>query len=382
MKLVVLYTFLFLFLVSCGNEKNKVGKNPEGQLVLVFEEQSSSSFFSDMVFGKMKVIPLETNEKSLVGNEYELLLDSNHFFIFDKQQETILRFSKSGKFLNSIGRLGQGPSEYTYLSDYYIDDYAEIVEILNPHGQILRYNYDGTFISKHNDEIFPASVVSFVKTGTNYWFNIGIVQEANEGQLIKKANDGIVTEKFLPVKTNWPLPFGIVRNFTQCGDITTFREYISHTVYHITDDGPIEAVFFDFGKYGIPKGVFEGDFPQVLDDWVEKGSAIIYNFLENERYIYTFFQILKNEEIIGNYHWILNKNSGNNVLQKFSSDDPIYQMLEGAKVITADNELVFMADAQILKTCTDPFFSNANRIGNSLVKDANPVIIHLKINNF
>jgi hypothetical protein len=51
------YAILLLLLVSCGNVKNKDGKSPEGQLVLVFDEQSSSSFFSGSVFGKVEMTP-------------------------------------------------------------------------------------------------------------------------------------------------------------------------------------------------------------------------------------------------------------------------------------------------------------------------------------
>ena len=326
----------------------------------------------------MEVTPLETNEKCLVGNTYELLSDNRQFFIFDRQQRIIYRFDKSGQFVNPIGQRGNGPGDYVDINDYYIDPGANIIEILTSPDLVQCYQYDGTFISKFHCDISP---VSFVKTGANYWFNIGAIQEAFDGQLIKKSEDGI-SEKFLPVKTDWPLPFAIVRNFTQCGDITTFREYLSHTVYHISDNGPMEAIHFDFGKYAIPKDLYEGDFPDVLDDLDEKGCALIYNFLENEQFIYIFFQILKSEQMIGYYHWIVNKKSRNSVLQKFSPDDPIYQMMQGAKAITADNELIFMADAQILKTCTDLFFNHANQVGNTLTEDANPVIIHLKINDF
>jgi len=69
-------------------------------------------------------------------------------------------------------------------------------------------------------------------------------------------------------------------------------------------------------------------------------------------------------------------------MQKFLPDDPLFEMLGGAKALTADNELVFMADAQLLKTCADPFFKNADIIADALPDDSNPVIISLVINDF
>ena len=92
MKQILFYTILILLLTSCGNVKNKIEVTPEEPTVLVFKEQSSDSFFSDKIFGKMEVTPLETNEKCLVGDSYELLSDNRQFFIFDRQQRIIYRF--------------------------------------------------------------------------------------------------------------------------------------------------------------------------------------------------------------------------------------------------------------------------------------------------
>ena len=69
-------------------------------------------------------------------------------------------------------------------------------------------------------------------------------------------------------------------------------------------------------------------------------------------------------------------------MQKFLPDDPLFEMIGSAKALTADNELVFMADAQLLKACADPFFSNTDSIINSLSDDSNPVIISLPIHDF
>jgi hypothetical protein len=56
--------------------------------------------------------------------------------------------------------------------------------------------------------------------------------------------------------------------------------------------------------------------------------------------------------------------------------------MEEAKILTTDDKLVFMIDAQKIKECTDPFFNSANINKSSLSEDANPVIVKLKINDF
>ena len=379
MKQVILFATFLLLLAACGNVKNKTERNREGQLVLVFDEQSSSSFFSDRIFGKVEIMPLETTDDCLVGNEPELLSDDHNFFVFDRQQQFVLRFDKSGKFINQIGRRGGGPEEYLDILCFDIDTVSNTVEILAPAGQILRYKYDGTFISSQKYDM--KYLTSFIKTGTTYWFNINATKFSEDGHLLKVSEDGTVIEKYLPIKTDWILPVGEL-NFSRCGNWISFKETFNNMVYLLTDDGPVGTTVIDFGKYAIPQNSYKDDFQSVFRDLEMKGWATIYRYLENEQFIYIDFKIQQNRKIIGTYYWLINKNTGNSVMQKLSIDEPLYKMMKEAMILTTDNKLIFMANAQMLKECTDPFFSNANRIGNSLPEDVNPVVIALKINGF
>jgi len=376
MKRIVLFFMLPLFFISCRNANNQVGENMEGQLVLNFNEQTSSTFFSDRIFEKIEMIPLETTDDCLVGERPELLADNNHFMIWDRQQRFILRFDRAGNFMNKIGSAGGGPGEYSDIMDYDIDPNTNVIEILASNGQILRYNYDGTFISSQNYGINP---ISFIKTGTTYWFNLGVSKFNNEGRLLKVSEDGKIIEKFLPLNTEW---FGFEDlNFSQSGDMISFKESFSHTIYRIGDNEPVEQTIIKFDKYAIPKDVYERDQFTVFEELNNKGWANIYKYLENEQFVYVFF-IVQQKEIVGCYHWLVNKKTGNSVLQKLLPDDPMYEMMREAKILSAHNELVFMANAQILRQCTDLFFNSVSIIRNSLSEDSNPVIISIQIKDF
>jgi hypothetical protein len=324
------------------------------------------------------MIPLETTGDCLVGMRPELLSDEQDFFIFDRQQQFILRFDQSGKFINRIGRLGGGPEEYQgEINDFDIDPTAHSVEILASTGQILRYNYDGTFISSQHIDGFPTS---FIKSSANYWLNLGVSKLNADGYLLKVSEEGSVIEKYFPLETEW---FGLAeRNFTRSGNIISFKEIFNHTVYRITNDGPVKTTMIDFGKYALPDNTYGRNQFAVVDELETKGWAYIYKYLENEQFVYVDFKVQQNHKAIGAYYWLINKKTGNSVIQKLSIDDPLFKMMEEAKILTTGNELVFLANAQMLKECTDPFFSNANNINYLLSVDANPVIVRLKINHF
>jgi hypothetical protein len=366
------------FIVSCKNVINKVEKNSEGQLLLNFEDQYPSSFFSDRIFREIEMIPLETTDDCLVGIRPELLSDADHFFIKEHQQQVILRFDRSGKFINRIGQRGGGPGEYQGdVMDFDIDPEAKIIEVMASNSQLLRYNYDGTIIS---NRLYGINIQSFAKAGTTYWFNLGVSKLNSDGRLLKVSDDGTVAEKFLPLKTDW---FGFEDlNFTRSGDVISFKETFSHTVYRITDNGPVETTIVNFGKYALPKNVYDRDQFIVFEELNNKCWANIYKYLENEQFVYLFAIVQHNRKVTGYYHWLVNKRTGNSALQKLLPDNPLFEMMEEAKILTTDNELIFMANAPVLKKTADPFFNNVITIKNSLSEESNPVIVSLRIKDF
>ena len=61
----------------------------------------------------VKYIPLETNDNCLIGQWIKVAFWDNDIYVWDHDAtKRVYRFSKEGKFLNSIGRVGQVPCEY------------------------------------------------------------------------------------------------------------------------------------------------------------------------------------------------------------------------------------------------------------------------------
>ena len=162
----------------------------------------------------------------------------------------------------------------------------------------------------------------------------------------------------------------------------TFKEMFTHTVYQITDDTLTETTVIDFGKYAIPKNMYDMNQFDAIEELNRKGWATIDKYLENEQFIYLMFWVWPNDESNENYSWLINKNTGNSVLQRFTTDNPQYEMMQEAKMLTADNKLVFIVDALMFKECTDSFFNMNDNIKNSISEDSNPLILRLQINNF
>lgn len=98
---------------------------------------------------KVVYIPLETTDQSLLSETLEIYYGKNDIFVGDQDHAVFYRFNKQGKFLNQIGRKGEGPGEYPSAIHFYVDEGKSTVSIISPKTRtIYQYNYEGQFVGK------------------------------------------------------------------------------------------------------------------------------------------------------------------------------------------------------------------------------------------
>ncbi len=86
---------------------------------------------------------------------------ADDFFLIGTGGEGLLMYNKTGRYINSIGRIGNGPGEYQYALHFDIDTVHKRIYLLSL-KKILVYNFSGRFtksISLSNDE--PSSDIAF-----------------------------------------------------------------------------------------------------------------------------------------------------------------------------------------------------------------------------
>ena len=116
MKVLRFINFLILVLafVSCGERK------PVSNAILRLDLSKSTSDTLN-VLDKMyplEVIVLETTDESLLGSVDKLIEANGNYYVLDHVRKCVLVFEGTGKFLHRVGRVGQGPGEYSTLSDF------------------------------------------------------------------------------------------------------------------------------------------------------------------------------------------------------------------------------------------------------------------------
>lgn len=98
---------------------------------------------------RIHYIPLETTSDCLLSNELQIYYASDFIFIGDQLTNTFYRFDKDGKFLNRIGKKGEGSQEYPDALFFFVDEKEKVINLISPQTKALyQYNYTGLFLAK------------------------------------------------------------------------------------------------------------------------------------------------------------------------------------------------------------------------------------------
>lgn len=101
-----------------------------------------------MIAESLEYIPLETTGNNLLGEYLQTIyFISDNIFVFDYEQGAY-RFTREGRFINKIGRVGRGPGECVKPIGMAIDSVSRSVIFLDQ-DRLVMYDYDGNFIKYH-----------------------------------------------------------------------------------------------------------------------------------------------------------------------------------------------------------------------------------------
>jgi hypothetical protein len=106
-------------------------------------------------FSSIDIIPLETRDESLIKRTGKVMYVDGLYYLLDTDQFYLFVFDSTGRYVNRIAKVGQGPGEYTYIYDFLVNTRKERIEMLSPYRQILYYDYEGNFIEdiRFSDEV-------------------------------------------------------------------------------------------------------------------------------------------------------------------------------------------------------------------------------------
>lgn len=125
MSRYLLPVLLMPLLVSCTNGTSSISEIEEDPYSFVLIDESKSIGektikLSDLV-EDYKVITFEDSDSALFKN-WKTNVSDNYILVVQGGRMPIMLFTKDGKFVNNIGKPGEGPGEYQNVYDAVIDE--------------------------------------------------------------------------------------------------------------------------------------------------------------------------------------------------------------------------------------------------------------------
>jgi len=132
----------------------------------------------------VEIIPLETSKSCLISSIETMYLTDEDIIVQDSYSR-VLRFNRQGKFLNEIGKRGNGPGEFTSIHKCVVDPHGKQVYALPPAGGSFVYDFNGVFLQNY-PEFEIVSFLSQFKDAYYLFDSKWYVQQS--GQLLKTNN--------------------------------------------------------------------------------------------------------------------------------------------------------------------------------------------------
>ena len=133
-----------LGLVACQPKSSSLSECPIVNVRSALQKETPISMKEDVV--SIQYIPLETTDSCLISNLLNLQVTTDYMFMYNGKTEEVLQFDRKGKFIRRVGRQGNGPGEYSMISELAVDDSNKELSIFQYGGDALVYSYDGTFL--------------------------------------------------------------------------------------------------------------------------------------------------------------------------------------------------------------------------------------------
>ena len=199
-------------------------------------------------------IPLQS--EILFQNPFSIITTKDHF-ILSTFPSNILVFTRSGKYINEIGRVGKGPGEYLFPKHLTYDQNDSLIYIYD-NKRILQYDLSGKFRNELNLEKFNSGFHDIYSYKGDIYLAGGI-------HFGNATYDWIVIDSSLNIQS---YKLNHIGSFGAMGDGTIIREgrggffrysediyfwnSFNDTVYSLTHNSFEPAILFEIGEFKHP----------------------------------------------------------------------------------------------------------------------------------
>lgn len=315
MKDITGLILLFVLFFSCQEKKQEsvstenVSSFREIDLGSNLKDSGEKMLLSDLV-EDVEYIKLETTDASLLASIVDMKMHNDHLFIHtlgvDNNSALIKVFERNGKFVRSVGKIGNGPGEFRLARDYDIHDSLLFVNTNWTH-KIMIYNWQTNRFVKdfplareverisclEGDKIalYPgAFFIPKSEKEKNFFSTVIVSSDGKEDfvypKQISDQDTSCVNEYKINTIYHWPYLFENNPNY---------YDEINDTIYRVKSDGIEPCYFINKGKYKMPICDYFID-----EKLFQEGESYIQgvSFIETRSFLYMDFSCQRKKWIV------------------------------------------------------------------------------------
>ncbi len=247
------------FCMGCRKE------SPKDILTLNPNEATPSINLSELA-DSVTYIRLETTEESLIRKALEIVIKDKFIYVRDVDQQAILLFDLTGKFISKLHKKGDGPDQYLRMERFLVnesEDYIDIFDYRGNNSRVIRYSLT-TFEPLNEYPIFLPSANSVRKEKEKNIYYFATQQLENQiGDQLVNADIIVVSEDYPPIglfnkkivtqgSSFSPNTESLTTN--QRGEIFASLMY-NNTFFQLEDMQAKPVLTVDFERHGIDNSI-------------------------------------------------------------------------------------------------------------------------------
>lgn len=364
--------------LGCGGkpEVNEVEVEKDGLQSYKLDINGDETPFAELI-ESIEITRFEETAESLLSSVRQVEVYENKMVVPGKEGD-IHVFSDDGDFIRTINRKGDGPEEYGFWREIWLE--GDTICLFQKRKGVWRYDFNGNFISSKTFSL-PATHIHPYKDGYALDMNYARINDTLQYALVILNENLEVDQLLLPFAKRPEFGYSMpIKTVFPLGDEMFLFPIMKDTVYRLSGDSIEPAIHYDFGEdwFFKPGDVLTSSF---MDDVRKKGRVWWINNYVGKRFIF-----LSTTVGIGvSAKYFINRESGQSIRLDTKVQTGEDLVLEGIKW-DGDEFLFTMQSAQLADLLEELDGAQYSYTKGSTLEEIesseNPVLVRMKIKDF
>ena len=313
---LMLLLFAGILVVSCREQKKSAPTGADVKEV-TFKE-APKDFLIASSFKNIHMIQLEATEESLISDIKRVVDVDGKVYVLTRTNEIYCFDRATGKYIRTIGRLGEGPGEYVSAMDICYDEKEKCICVVDYYkSAIHNYSLDGRFLGDRKFDSDTAEGVGkavYVDCAPDGNMLVSLRMSPEKAyrdhvyMMVRPDGTSTGVDVFSPVKSEIGNIEVSRHPIAKSEDGLRFFKFMNDTIFTLSGDEVVPFCKLNLGRKMIPKDVLAkmGPYEDVnAGKLYQSGYSLpLFELYEDKNYILVLTKPLTLE---GRENYLINK---------------------------------------------------------------------------